>query len=141
MNFAAKSGENWGDSGGGAALYNGGKQAPFSSMPASITYWPPTAGKLLTKAPQGNQQRFPEENNCLITVSAQEKCEHALTLLLPRGGHCVNALQTFSQYVLGKHNEWAPFHNPNPMGLFFRSKLGQQQLCAVHSLFSPASGG
>lgn len=71
MNFAVKSGENWGDS-GGAAFYNGGKQAPFSSMPASITYWPPTAGKLLTKAPQGNQQRFPEENNCLITVSAQE---------------------------------------------------------------------
>jgi hypothetical protein len=70
MNFAMKSCENWGD--GGAALHNGGKRTPFSSMPGSFVYWPPTARKLPTQALQSNQQRLPEESNCLITVSAQE---------------------------------------------------------------------
>lgn len=55
---------------------------------------------------------------------------------LPRGGHCVSAPQAFSQYVLVKHNEQAPFHNPGHMGVFFRLKP-RQRLCAGHSLSSP----
>lgn len=55
---------------------------------------------------------------------------------LPRGGRHINALQTFSQYVLVKCNESAPFHNPHHMGLLFQIET-QAEGSGVESLSSP----